>query len=141
MFASSMSLIPKIVPTANTPAAMLKTARSVRVLLCQISNQILCQMTPISGLPLLPELDVFLLVEICCLVKRLARHLRLGQQFVELVIADGQHFHGIAFRGTYRRIGFPAVEEGAFAEVFARSQLEKHHVRLVGTRQEDVHCA
>ncbi len=37
--------MPNIDPTAKTPTAILSTARNVRVLLCQISNQILYQMT------------------------------------------------------------------------------------------------
>src|SRR5689334_8999725 len=108
MFDRSMSLIPKMVPTANTPAAMLKTANNVRVLLCQRSNQILYQMTPILDL-LFPEFDIFLLVSICCLVQRLPRDLRLLQQFVELIVTNRQHFHSVAVRGADRSIALCLV--------------------------------
>src|SRR5512147_2168672 len=42
---SIVSLMPKIAPMANTPAAMLNTLKIVRTLLCQRSNQTFCQMT------------------------------------------------------------------------------------------------
>ena len=70
-----------------------------------------------------PELDVFLLVEICSLMERLARHLRLGQQPIELVIADCEYLNRAAFGCTHGRICLATMEEGTFAKVFARPQL------------------
>src|SRR3972149_7229794 len=46
----SRSLIPNIMPVANTPEAMLRTARTVRVLLFQRSDQTLYQSTLIAAL-------------------------------------------------------------------------------------------
>jgi hypothetical protein len=88
MFVVSRSAMPKIAPTANTPAAMLSTASKVRVLLCHRSNQTLYQITLISDLRF-PPLNVFLLMPIGSLVQRLTRDLGLVQQFLELIVADG----------------------------------------------------
>src|SRR5215204_5580696 len=76
MLAISISLMPKMAPTANTPAAMLSTARSVRVLLCQRSNQILYQMTLIL---VSSHGEIALLVLICDVAEPVARGLGLAQ--------------------------------------------------------------
>src|SRR5512138_1402204 len=133
MFVLSSSLIPKIAPTANTPAAMLSTASRVRILLCHRSNQTLYQITLISSLHF-PPLGIFLLMAIRCLIQRLTRDLRLAQQFAELIAADRQHFHGSAFRGADCGIRLAVMQEGDLAKILSRTQLQDDHIRLVGTR-------
>src|SRR6266508_4513593 len=137
---------------------MLNTVNSVRVLLCQISNQILYQRTPIlslpcrrsSQLPLLfagrvigagPPLEVFLLVSIRCLMKRLARDFGFCQHFVELIVANAQHFNCAAFTSADRSTALAMMEKCDFTEVFARTQLCNDHIRLVYARQDDLHSA
>src|SRR5512134_1069436 len=87
-----MSLIPKIAPIAKTPIAMLKTVSSVRVLLCQRSNQTLLQMTPISG-SCPAFLDILLLVGLCGLQEDVASDFGLAQELIELCIRQLKHLH------------------------------------------------
>src|SRR5512141_1676536 len=132
MFVVSSSVIPKIAPTANTPAAMLNTASRVRVLLCHRSNQILYQSTPISGLRF-PEFEIFARVFVGGLLQRLARGLGLAEQFIQLIVAEGQHLDRTAFGGADRSPALAVVEEGDLARMLSGTQLQRHHVGRGGT--------
>src|SRR5512144_2907113 len=135
MFVTSSSLMPKIAPTANTPAAILNTASKVRILLCHKSNQTLYQITPMLNLPC-SELDILLFVLIRGLVQALERDFRRTQHFVELIVFDCQHFHGTALRGTDRGITLTMMEECDLAKVLTRTQLENNHIGLIKTWQD-----
>src|SRR5512142_283559 len=91
MVVSNWSVMPKMAPTAKAPAATLSTASMVRVLLCHRSNQILRQMTLISGLRR-PAVYVLMFVDVSRLMQDFARLFRLGQQLAELVVPNCQHF-------------------------------------------------
>src|SRR5512146_2701624 len=138
MFVVSSSLMPKIAPTANTPAAMLNTASRVRILLCQRSNQTLYQITPISDLHF-PPLYIFLLMPVSGLAQRLTRDLGLVQQFVELLLADRQYLPRSSFRGADRGVRLAVMQEGNLAKGFAGTQLQNDHIRLIGAGQHDFH--
>src|SRR6266516_6282513 len=83
-----------------------------------------------------PSFDVFCFMYIRGLMQCLTRDVRLSQQFVELVIANGKHFYGSAFRGADRSAMLLLVEEFHFAEIFSGSKLNRHHIRLIRTRQD-----
>src|SRR5512135_3452424 len=140
MFVIISSLIPNMAPTAKTPAAMLKTASSVRVLLCQRSNQILYQITPISGVRF-PFLYVLLLVRVGSLMQRLESDFGLAQELIELIVAETQQIHGASLAGPN---GCPApflMKELHLPEVLAGAEFQRDHVRLIVPRQDDFHRA
>ncbi len=136
------SLMPNIAPTANTPAAMLNTVRSVRVLLCQMSNQILYQIIPQALMPGLPA-GIRLRFSLRSAIWRSRSRVdfRLVQQFVELIVADGQHFHGSAFRGAHGSLSLAVVEKCHLAEKLSGSELPSDHIRLIRARQHNLHRA
>src|SRR5512146_1958913 len=118
------SLIPKMAPTAKAPTATLRTASSVRLLLCQRSNQIFCQMTPISGL-CRAVIQILVLVLVGCLVQHFARLLGLAQQRAQVLVGHREDLDRAARAGPDRGAVLMLMEELHLAEVFARPQLER----------------
>ena len=93
-------------------------------------------------MPRLALLDVFLFMPISRLMKRFARSLGLIQQFVELVVADGEHFHDHSSpQARMDALLLAVVEELHLAEVFARSEFQRNHIGLILARQDHFHRA